>query len=62
MSLDDQLATLRPLTRAAVAALAGYSHSDVFSAMRARGSVIPAWRMRVLAERLRALADRAAPT
>lgn len=57
MTLDEQLGELRPLTRAAVAALAGYSHSDVFSSMRARGSRMPEHRLRTIAERLRALAD-----
>lgn len=53
MTLDDQLAAMRPLTPAAIAKWAGYRTSDVFRPMRARGSTIPAKRLREIATRMR---------
>lgn len=56
MTIDDQLAALRPLPPGAVAALAGYAEVGSISVQRVRGKPLPPDRLKAMAERLRSLA------
>lgn len=57
-TIDDQLRALAPLKPGLVAELAGYdAEAHPLRAYRARGSIIPAERLRAVARRLRELAD-----
>ena len=58
MTLDDQLRALQPLKPGQIAELAGYDpEQHPLRAYRARGDRIPDNRLRVIARRLRELAD-----
>lgn len=56
MTIDDQLDALRPLTPGVAAKLAGYSEVGSISVQRSRGKLLPADRLKAMAERLRSLA------
>lgn len=58
MTLDDQIDALFPLKTGLIAELAGYDpEQHPLRAYRARGDRIPDNRLRVIARRLRELAD-----
>ena len=60
LTIDDQIAALAPLSPGQIAELAGYSSgSNQLTAFRGRGSTIPAERLRVVARRLREIAEAA---